>query len=135
MQTQRVSTSFCDKFRPTPVALTVSRRTLLPAGDLIADTYAIGRTLFGVQSFDYRGRHDPAWHHMVIHPDETHDGRQRRLHRMIYVEPALIQRSSVASRCRLSPAACPPTHGCGASEVLLQSLIFADRPGCKSKTQ
>ena len=41
------------------------------------DTYAIGRTLFGVQSFHYRGgtTHSLPGTTMVIHPDETHDGR------------------------------------------------------------
>ena len=61
------------------------------------DTYAIGRTLKGVQSFQYRGD----WLHglpgttMVLHPDELHDGEagtEAGFHyRMMYIEPALIQ--------------------------------------------
>lgn len=61
------------------------------------DTYAIGRTLRGVQSFQYRGgwRHSLPGGTMVLHPDEAHDGEagtQDGFHyRMLYVEPALIQ--------------------------------------------
>ena len=61
------------------------------------DTYAIGHTLFGVQSFHYRGSqtHSLPGTTMVIHPDEVHDGwagsEEGFKYRMIYVEPALIQ--------------------------------------------
>ncbi|SAL10276.1 AraC family transcriptional regulator [Caballeronia peredens] len=61
------------------------------------DTYAIGRTLAGVQSFNYRRglRHSVAGHTMVLHPDEPHDGQagtgEGFRYRMLYVDPALIQ--------------------------------------------
>ncbi|ROL63309.1 AraC family transcriptional regulator [Pseudomonas chlororaphis] len=61
------------------------------------DTYAIGRTLSGVQSFQYHGgwRHSLPGGTMVLHPDEAHDGEAGTQdgfqYRMIYVEPALIQ--------------------------------------------
>lgn len=61
------------------------------------DTYAIGRTLSGVQSFQYRGqeRHSLPGRTIVLHPDEAHDGQAGTddgfQYRMIYVEPALIQ--------------------------------------------
>ncbi|MFZ6745615.1 AraC family transcriptional regulator [Undibacterium sp. JH2W] len=61
------------------------------------DTYAIGSTLAGVQSFAYRGseRHSLPGDTMVLHPDEAHDGQagtgEGFHYRMIYVEPALIQ--------------------------------------------
>ena len=61
------------------------------------DTYAIGRTLAGVQSFQYRGgwRHSLPGATMVLHPDELHDGeagtQEGFQYRMLYVEPALIQ--------------------------------------------
>lgn len=61
------------------------------------DTYAIGRTLAGVQSFNYRrGRRDSLpGHTMVLHPDEAHDGQagtdEGFRYRMIYVQPALFQ--------------------------------------------
>lgn len=61
------------------------------------DTYAIGRTLDGVQSFHYRrNRRDSLpGNTIVLHPDEAHDGQagtdEGFRYRMIYVEPALFQ--------------------------------------------
>ncbi|OQP88332.1 AraC family transcriptional regulator [Rhizobium rhizosphaerae] len=61
------------------------------------DTYAIGRTLSGVQRFRYRGevRDGLPGTAMVLHPDEVHDGQagtEAGFHyRMIYLDPALIQ--------------------------------------------
>ncbi|WP_310312495.1 AraC family transcriptional regulator [Paraburkholderia terricola] len=61
------------------------------------DTYAIGRTLAGVQTFNYRRgmRHSLPGHTMVLHPDEPHDGQagtgESFHYRMVYIEPALFQ--------------------------------------------
>lgn len=61
------------------------------------DTYAIGVTLEGVQSFDYRGeaRHSLPGQLVVIHPDELHDGRAGDgavfRYRTAYIRPADIQ--------------------------------------------
>ncbi|MEC5160086.1 MULTISPECIES: AraC family transcriptional regulator [unclassified Janthinobacterium] len=61
------------------------------------DTYAIGKTLAGVQSFRYRGGqcNSVPGGTMVLHPDEVHDGEAGTAdgfqYRMLYVEPALIQ--------------------------------------------
>ncbi|WFU48284.1 AraC family transcriptional regulator [Sinorhizobium terangae] len=61
------------------------------------DTYAIGQTLSGVQSFHYRGadRFSLPGRTMVLHPDELHDGHAGSddgfRYRMIYIEPAAIQ--------------------------------------------
>jgi AraC-like DNA-binding protein len=61
------------------------------------DTYAVGITLKGVQSFDYRGsRRDSLPGQLVIlHPDEVHDGRSGDegafRYRTAYVAPAEIQ--------------------------------------------
>lgn len=61
------------------------------------DTYAIGRTLAGVQSFHYRRhrRDSLPGGTMVLHPDEAHDGQagtdEAFHYRMIYVAPTLIQ--------------------------------------------
>jgi hypothetical protein len=43
------------------------------------DTYSIGRTLSGVQSFHYKGslRHGMPGNTLVLHPDEVHDGMCR----------------------------------------------------------
>jgi AraC-like DNA-binding protein len=60
------------------------------------DTYAIGYTLAGVQSFEYRGaRFDSLpGDTIVVHPDERHDGRAGTeagfRYRMVYVEPSLV---------------------------------------------
>ncbi|GAA3440753.1 AraC family transcriptional regulator [Planomonospora venezuelensis] len=63
------------------------------------DTYAIGVTLAGVQTFRYRGelRHcTPGdWH--VLHPDEVHDGMpgtdEGFGYRILYVDPFLVQQA------------------------------------------
>jgi len=61
------------------------------------DTYSIGRTLTGVQSFNYKGalRHGVPGNTLVLHPDELHDGMAGTdagfRYRMAYVDPALIQ--------------------------------------------
>ncbi|MCS4505880.1 AraC family transcriptional regulator [Arhodomonas aquaeolei] len=61
------------------------------------DTYAIGMTLSGVQSFHYRGehRHSVPGRTIVLHPDELHDGHAGSeggfRYRMIYIPPAIIQ--------------------------------------------
>jgi AraC-like DNA-binding protein len=62
------------------------------------DTYAIGCTLSGVQSFSYRKGmvHSQPGGTIVLHPDEPHDGHAGTdagfHYRMLYIEPALIQR-------------------------------------------
>ena len=72
------------------------------------DTYALGLTLSGVQSFDYRGaRQDSAAGQvMVLHPDEAHNGRAGVVegfrYRMIYVAPHLIA-AALGGRARHLP--------------------------------
>jgi len=62
------------------------------------DTYAIGVTLAGVQTFNYRGsaRHSLPGQMVVLHPDELHDGRAGDespfQYKTAYVAPADIQR-------------------------------------------
>lgn len=61
------------------------------------DTYAIGVTLSGVQSFRYRGRQEYSLpgRLIVLHPDEIHDGAAATddglRYRMLYIEPALVR--------------------------------------------
>ncbi len=61
------------------------------------DKFVIGMTIEGVQSFRYRGedRHSLPGGIVILHPDETHDGRAGTEHgfryRSAYVEPATIQ--------------------------------------------
>jgi AraC-like DNA-binding protein len=60
------------------------------------DTYAIGLTDVGVQAFDYRGAAEISTpgQVVVLHPDETHDGRAGTPegfgYRIVYVAPARI---------------------------------------------
>jgi AraC-like DNA-binding protein len=61
------------------------------------DTYAIGLTMAGVQSFRYRAsmRHSLSGHALVLHPDELHDGQagsgEGFRYRIAYLAPALLQ--------------------------------------------
>lgn len=61
------------------------------------DTYAIGLTIAGVQTFRYRGieRHCLAGECHILHPDELHDGAAGTEagfgYRMIYIDPKLVQ--------------------------------------------
>lgn len=60
------------------------------------DTYAIGVTLHGVQSFRYRGttHHSLPGQIIVLHPDELHDGgagtEDGLRYRILYLEPSLM---------------------------------------------
>jgi AraC-like DNA-binding protein len=61
------------------------------------DTYAIGITTAGVQTFRYRGRRHvclPGQLH-VLHPDELHDGGPATdagfAYRILYIEPELVR--------------------------------------------
>src|SRR5438094_9133954 len=60
------------------------------------DTYAIGVTEVGVQTFDYRGRVETSrpGQVVVLYPDEAHDGRAGAAgafgDRIVYVDPARI---------------------------------------------
>lgn len=71
------------------------------------DTYALGFTIQGVQSFSYRGasEHSLPGQVFVLHPDETHDGRAGTgagfRYRILYVEPRLIREALGDERCPL----------------------------------
>jgi len=75
------------------------------------DTYAIGLTDAGVQAFDYRGATQVSTpgEVVVLHPDETHDGRAGSPdgfgYRIVYVAPARIQEAARTIRGR--PCALP----------------------------
>lgn len=61
------------------------------------DTYSIGYTLQGVQSFHYRGARaqSTSGHVIILHPDEVHDGQAGTSagfhYRMLYIEPSLVR--------------------------------------------
>lgn len=71
------------------------------------DTYAVGFTIEGVQSFRYRGRaeHCVPGDVFVLHPDERHDGRAGTTtgfrFRTLYIRPAAIRDTFEDSRCPL----------------------------------
>jgi AraC-like DNA-binding protein len=75
------------------------------------DTYAIGVTEVGVQTFDYRGRVESSLPGQVtvLHPDEMHDGRAGADggfgYRIVYVEPVRIAAAARAITGR--PTALP----------------------------
>ncbi len=60
------------------------------------DTYALGITIAGVQTFRYRGisRFSLPGNVIVLHPDEVHDGgagnQDGLVYRMLYLPPAII---------------------------------------------
>jgi AraC-like DNA-binding protein len=63
------------------------------------DTYAIGMTIAGVQTFHYRGvqRHSLPDQCHILHPDETHDGASGAddgfAYRIVYIDPSLVQQA------------------------------------------
>ena len=73
------------------------------------DTYAIGVTEAGVQTFDYRGRVERSTpgQVVVLHPDEAHDGRAGTeagfAYRIAYVDPACVAGAARAIRGRPGP--------------------------------
>lgn len=72
------------------------------------DTYSIGYTIRGVQSFDYRGGRSDSLPGQVIvlHPDELHDGgagTEEGFHyRMLYIAPAML-REALGARATALP--------------------------------
>jgi len=71
------------------------------------DTYAIGFTLEGVQSFRYRGAAERSLpgQVFVLHPDEVHDGhagtRAGFHYKILYIEPRAIREALGEGRCPL----------------------------------
>jgi AraC-like DNA-binding protein len=63
------------------------------------DTYAIGLTLAGVQTFRYRGvrRNSLPGQCHILHPDEAHDGAPGTeggfRYRILYLDPVLVQQA------------------------------------------
>ncbi|WFR95690.1 AraC family transcriptional regulator [Rhizobium tumorigenes] len=68
------------------------------------DTYALGLTLRGVQTFRYRGaeRFSRPGNVIVLHPDEVHDGAAGTddglIYRMLYLPPALVDLLEAGNR-------------------------------------
>jgi AraC-like DNA-binding protein len=94
------------------------------------ETYAVGLTLWGAQSFHYRGalQTSRGGQVMVIHPDEAHDGHagvaQGFAYRMLYVDPAAVSAA-------LDGASPPFVPEVVADDAVLADLLreaFADFP-------
>jgi AraC-like DNA-binding protein len=91
------------------------------------DTYAIGITLSGVQTFAYRGRQHyclPGQCH-ILHPDEPHDGVAAAdggfRYRIAYIDPCLIQG---ALGGRPLPFVAEPVHTLGPDHERLLAPIW-----------
>ena len=97
------------------------------------DTYAIGLTLEGVQSFDYRGAtaHSRPRQAIILHPDERHDGRAGTAagfrYRMAYIEPRLI-RAALAEAAPLPFAREPVTADARLIAAIAPALDDLDSP-------
>ena len=99
------------------------------------DTYAIGLTDAGVQAFDYRGATEVSTpgEVVVLHPDETHDGRAGTAegfgYRIVYVAPTCIGDAARAICGR--PCALPFARAAVTSNPRLAGAIadaFRDDP-------
>ncbi|MBP2444965.1 AraC family transcriptional regulator [Rhizobium leguminosarum] len=97
------------------------------------DTYALGVTLKGVQTFGYRGerRFSLPGQVIVLHPDEEHDGgagTEDGLHyRMLYLEPSLLLECLEADGIGLPFVDQPVIGDPALAAVLLAALGELDR--------
>jgi AraC-like DNA-binding protein len=98
------------------------------------DTYAIGYTLSGVQSFDFRGaRFDSlASNVVVIHPDEMHNGRAGAMfgfrYKMLYIEPRLVRDALRETANSLPFLRCPVSVSSRLLDALRPALDDLGRP-------
>ena len=98
------------------------------------DTYGIGFTLHGVQSFDYRGmtQRSGAGQVFVLHPDETHDGRAGTdsgfRYRILYVAPRLIQEALGEPGCPLPFVREAVSNDKGLASAIVPALDDLDVP-------
>jgi AraC-like DNA-binding protein len=95
------------------------------------DTYAIGVTLAGVQSFRYRGelRHCLPGQCHILHPDELHDGEAGTeagfAYRIVYIDPLLIRDALGGGAL---PFVATPVVALGAEQRALLSSAFDIAP-------
>lgn len=103
------------------------------------DTYAIGTTTKGVQTFDYRGstHHSLPGNVFVLHPDELHDGRAGTEaafgYRILYIAPDLIRRAAgvdtlpfVSKAVQANPRLRAIVSRAGPNDVHDGALCFTD---------
>ena len=93
------------------------------------DTYTIALTERGVQEFDYRGQvhRSLPGQVVILHPDETHDGRPATLdgfsYRSVYLDPACVYD---AARCRSAGPASLPFVECPVIDAPALARAVAD---------
>lgn len=98
------------------------------------DTYSIGATIEGVQTFRYRGiaQCSVAGQVFVLHPDETHDGRagsrEGFRYRTIYVDPRLISAALAAAGTALPLVRRPVSNDRRIAAAIAPAFDDLDRP-------
>ncbi|HUK06399.1 MAG TPA: AraC family transcriptional regulator [Stellaceae bacterium] len=98
------------------------------------DTYSLGYTLGGVQTFDYCGARvdSRAGNVIVLHPDEIHDGRAGAQggfrYRMLYLEPRLVRDALGDGASALPFVRAALTTDERLRQVLRMALADLDRP-------
>lgn len=96
------------------------------------DTYAIGVTLSGVQTFRYRGkqRHCLPGQCHILHPDETHDGGagtdEGFSYRIIYIDPCLVQQALGGKPLPFVPD--PVVQSTDIAQELLTNILEMEEP-------
>ena len=97
------------------------------------DTYALGVTMRGVQTFRYRGeqRYSLPGRVIVLHPDELHDGGAATddglVYRMLYLEPSVLFQCLEAARIGLPFVDEPVIEDNRFAGLLLAALGELDR--------
>ena len=96
------------------------------------DTYGLGVTLDGVQTFRYRGekRVSTVGRVIVLHPDEVHDGaagtEDGLRYRMLYLAPSLLRRAANGRQAALPFVADPVIDDPALRDTLLAALVDLD---------
>jgi AraC-like DNA-binding protein len=97
------------------------------------DTYALGVTMRGVQTFRYRGeqRYSLPGRVIILHPDELHDGgaatEDGLVYRMLYLEPSVMLQCLEVARIGLPFVDDPIVRDDGLAGLLLAALGELDR--------
>ncbi|OKH87427.1 AraC family transcriptional regulator [Thalassospira sp. TSL5-1] len=125
-----------ERFLTAPALPGIERIEAQFYGDMFAphrhDTYALGVTLHGVQTFSYRGakQFSQPGNIIVLHPDETHDGgagtEAGLRYRMLYLDPALLWRGLGENAPGLPFVAQPVFSDAALSATLLEMLAHLD---------
>ncbi|MGZ9722574.1 AraC family transcriptional regulator [Rhizobium miluonense] len=97
------------------------------------DTYALGVTMRGVQTFRYRGeqRYSLPGRVIILHPDELHDGGAATddglVYRMLYLEPSVLFQCLQVARVGLPFVGDPVVKDDRLAGLLLAALGELDR--------